>query len=78
MGAGAPHVLHYAWKLAVPGHAWTFNKHNHNRFTVNTCPPWTAQPGVRGLFPHPPLPSLLQSKVLIPSRRTSTLSPYYI
>ncbi len=66
LGAGAPHVLHYAWKLAVSEQAWAFNKHDHNSFLYDSCSPWDdGRPGARvGLLPHPPLPRLLHSQVL--------------
>ena len=41
-----------------------FNKHNHSDFVADACPPWDLQSGTGGLFPHPPSPTLLQSKVL--------------
>ncbi|BDA45094.1 Peptidyl serine alpha-galactosyltransferase [Coccomyxa sp. Obi] len=56
---GSPNGIHYAWDAKVPGHKWTFNKHNHKHFLAETC---EVEFGQKGLFPHPPWPSELASK----------------
>lgn len=58
--AGSPNGIHYAWDAKVPGHNWTFNKHNHKSFLAETC---ELEFGQKGLFRHPPWPSELASKV---------------
>ena len=61
--AGSPNGIHYAWDAKVPGHNWTFNKHNHKSFLADTC---EVEFGQKGLFTHPPWPSELASKVGLP------------
>ncbi|KAK9908125.1 hypothetical protein WJX75_002968 [Coccomyxa subellipsoidea] len=56
---GAPNAIHYAWDAKVPGHDWSFNKHDYKDFVAETC---DIEHGRRGLFPHPPWPSQLQVK----------------
>ena len=57
---GAPNAIHYAWDAKVPGHDWSFNKHDYKDIVAETC---DIEHGRRGLFPHPPWPSQLQVKV---------------
>ena len=47
----------------MPGSDWAFDKHKHRDFVAEKCPPWDLEGGQEGLFPHPPLPSKLTSKV---------------
>jgi hypothetical protein len=61
--AGAPNALHYAWEAKVPGFDWAFDKHQHKDFKAEKCPPWDLKSRQEGLFPHPPSPSELTSKV---------------
>ena len=43
---------------------WEWDKHNYQGFEVEVCPPWSSN---QGLFPHPPMPSELTSKVCLTS-----------
>ena len=65
--AGDPHLSHYAWYAEVSnmsrqweGKSWQWNKHDYKDFEVELCPRWNAK---QGLFPDPPLPSELTTKV---------------
>ncbi|CAL8467101.1 g6637 [Coccomyxa elongata] len=59
----APNALHYPWPAEVDALGWSWYKHDYHDFDLNKCPPWSnTRKSTGGLFPHPPLPSLLQSK----------------
>ena len=65
-----PMVLHLGLKIAVRGTDYQFDKHWANNFDPSLCPPWNLAPvfnetqgGNGGLFPHPPSPSSLNTKV---------------
>ena len=64
MHTADPNALHYCWSVEVEAHGWKWYKHWFQHFNWAVCPPW---PGFhnkhrRGLFPHPPRLSLLQSQ----------------
>ena len=63
--AALPKVLHYGLEWDVPGTSWRFDKHWYQKFDALACPPWDLTPDKpqQGLFPHPPHPSSLTSKV---------------
>ena len=65
--AGDPHLSHYAWYAGVSNmsrpwesQSWQWNKHDYKDFEVELCPRWNAK---QGLFPNPPAPSELTTKV---------------
>ncbi len=61
----APYVLHYGLHFDITG-GYGWDKHAYFSFDPHACPPWDFQPDVPhqgGLFPHPPMPRELTSKV---------------
>lgn len=62
--AADPNAVHYCWNVAVEGHDWKWYKHWFQHFSWAVCPPWPEfhNRHRRGLFPHPPRPSLLKSQ----------------
>ena len=66
-GPDLPNVLHYGLLYGVEEAGWQFDKHWYQEFDALVCPPWQppAEGGnpTQGLFPFPPRPSTLTSKV---------------
>ena len=62
--AADPNALHYCWNVGVEDHDWKWYKHWFQHFNWAVCPPWPefTNKHRRGLFPHPPRPSLLKSQ----------------
>lgn len=62
--AADPNALHYCWNVGVEDHSWKWYKHWFQHFNWAVCPPWPEYTNKhrRGLFPHPPRPSLLKSQ----------------
>jgi len=61
--AEIPHVMHYGLIYRVGD--WQYDKHWYFDFDVHKCPPWdtkAAKPKA-GIFPPPPYPDKLPSKV---------------
>ena len=60
-------MLHYGLLYGVEEAGWQFDKHWYQEFNALVCPPWQAPPEgenpTQGLFPFPPRPSTLTSKV---------------
>ena len=68
--ADLPNVLHYGLLYGIEEKGWEFDKHWYQEFDALKCPPWEA-PGpderpTQGLFPFPPRPSSLTSRVSKP------------
>ena len=65
--ADLPNVLHYGLLYGIEEKSWEFDKHWFQDFNALRCPPWEAPPPgehpKQGLFPFPPRPSSLSSKV---------------
>ena len=66
-GPDLPNVLHYGLLYGVEEAGWQFDKHWYQEFDALVCPPWAPPPEgenpTQGLFPFPPRPSTLTSKV---------------
>jgi hypothetical protein len=63
-----PNVLHYGLLFEIKEAGYSFDKHWYANFDALQCPPWedVASSGAlpkKGLFPFPPHPSTLTSKV---------------
>ena len=60
-------MLHYGLLYGVEEAGWQFDKHWYQEFDALVCPPWAPPPEgenpTQGLFPFPPQPSTLTSKV---------------
>lgn len=65
--ADLPNVLHYGLLYGIEEKGWEFDKHWYQNFNALRCPPWEVPPPgehpKQGLFPFPPRPSSLTSKV---------------
>ena len=61
-------MLHYGLLYGVEEAEYEFDKHWYQDFNALKCPPWEVPPAgerpKQGLFPFPPRPSSLTSKVL--------------
>ena len=62
-----PNVLHYGLLYGLEETGWQFDKHWYQEFDALVCPPWQipleGENPKQGLFPLPPRPSTLTSKV---------------
>ena len=64
MRAADPNAVHFCWNVEVEAHGYKWFKHWFEHFNFAACPPWPEfhNKHRRGLFPHPPRPSLLTSQ----------------
>ena len=54
--------MHYAWSARLSSGSWEWDKHKYQTFRAEACPQGPGR-GTQGLFPHPPMPSELTSRV---------------
>ncbi len=57
-----PNVLHYGLLYQVENTDYKFDKHWYKDYDALVCPPWDVNTQT-GLFPHPPHPKTLKTKV---------------
>ncbi len=65
--SGVPKLMHYGLFFEISGEpSFKFDKHWHYELNIANCAPWNLTDPKKltgGVFPHPPHPKDLQSKV---------------